>query len=1386
MKKKLVCLLLTLVMLLSLFPADLIAFAMESETPTLLDPNEEDVNEYSEDGTLDELLYNGSESNSCDADLSFDDSIRAFEEDTFEFSEYPTIDAFAFEESALALFNVNEQTIVTNAAGGLIGYMSLRDALLNTTMNRVITLRGDFDLGAWSPVNFTGTTSNDIARRQFTLDGNGHILTLSIRASDYAGLIGCVESDGRITIRNLGVHAPNDIIAERVSGGPAWIFAGGLVADFRGSTLTIERSSVTGGRVRASKPENHNSNGGVHAGGLVGESRGTVNIIDSYTNLERVTGWVQQAYILRTVSVSAGGLVGSRNSGTLNITRCIAAVTSVWAEGNGNAFTWNFYSGGLIGRSSANVTNSARIANGQGGSGLSHNTAGRLLIESDLRNLSSLNLPAGTPSGAPAFNGTNWGWGTTWQFRGTVTTGRNPNTGNNGFPVLTVFYRPSDISVPATLSMYGNTTSEITAFVTPARAGLQVRDNASQSWRNPITWTRTGTSVSAVAPVGLTMTANVTASNTNGYATVTAAAGGRSASTIVEVFNPDNIITVTPAAPNFGSHVFGYNSRPAQAITIRNNGTRDVYLHWPPTATNWTITADADWGNALPPNGTRTLNIRPNNNLAVGTYSPTINVTGEVRWEPWWVSHTLSTQIMPTLTVTPLPLPVPAVPTMNTVNHNSITLNDHTTPAGGAVQWRITRIDGVIQTEEQQPWQTSRVFRNLTPETGYRFASRILAIDNNHTTSAQSDSSFEFYTLIVSTPSVSVNGQVGTMIERNSSIANFPVTTSGIPNGNYPASIMSQPTGVAVQGQLVIFNNSGTLSLIGSTSTIAGTYTLTLTVNSVQSSPFTLRIITVSDLLRRIIDDTDLSNQDSVGVAVDTIKGLDTDAVAVAKADPVPVNGVLVIELMEQLETAHNYHNNITVPSPEIDSALENLLGFPGSEIDIVGAGKNATSGPVALGLSMPQRTITVSSAYSKAIRLNMTLTGEGVNAADLCIPVTITMPIPNGIASDNFRILHFHTCGSTYDLINPQIIVIDGVTYTRFALTKFSEFAFVELMSATPPSAPRDLTVTQGDRCITVNWTAPANNGGAAILYYEVSVNGGDWERLSSNSGHTFPGLTNGLTYTFSVRAVNSADAGTSASMSVKLLDAIEQFVSRLYLEVLGRPADPVGLKDWSDMIKEGELTGADAAYAFFFSPEFLNRIINGSPVTDEQYVNILYRTLLNRTADAAGRDGWVAALDLGWSREDIFSDFVHSIEFDILCRNAGIERGTYTPPQERLTRSFVTRLYRTILGRYPDPVGLQDWTNALLRGEVTGAEAAHLFVFSYEFELRNVGHEEFVSILYISMLGRGADPAGRAGWASVLHSGVSRYDLFVEFVNSHEFDLICTSYGIIRGTAP
>jgi len=89
-------------------------------------------------------------------------------------------------------------------------------------------------------------------------------------------------------------------------------------------------------------------------------------------------------------------------------------------------------------------------------------------------------------------------------------------------------------------------------------------------------------------------------------------------------------------------------------------------------------------------------------------------------------------------------------------------------------------------------------------------------------------------------------------------------------------------------------------------------------------------------------------------------------------------------------------------------------------------------------------------------------------------------------------------------------------------------------IMPRTTPGVATGLTGVAGNGRVTLSWTAPASNGGAAISDYRVqysSDNGGSWssfgDAVSSATSTTVAGLVNGKSYVFRVAAVNAAGAG-------------------------------------------------------------------------------------------------------------------------------------------------------------------------------------------------------------------------------------------------------------------
>ena len=88
------------------------------------------------------------------------------------------------------------------------------------------------------------------------------------------------------------------------------------------------------------------------------------------------------------------------------------------------------------------------------------------------------------------------------------------------------------------------------------------------------------------------------------------------------------------------------------------------------------------------------------------------------------------------------------------------------------------------------------------------------------------------------------------------------------------------------------------------------------------------------------------------------------------------------------------------------------------------------------------------------------------------------------------------------------------------------------------PPSAPSGVTATAGNASATVTWSAPEDNGGAAVTSYTVTAFAGGTVAKTvvvdapATSG-VVDGLTNGTAYKFSVAATNAAGTGAASAKS-------------------------------------------------------------------------------------------------------------------------------------------------------------------------------------------------------------------------------------------------------------
>jgi hypothetical protein len=105
-------------------------------------------------------------------------------------------------------------------------------------------------------------------------------------------------------------------------------------------------------------------------------------------------------------------------------------------------------------------------------------------------------------------------------------------------------------------------------------------------------------------------------------------------------------------------------------------------------------------------------------------------------------------------------------------------------------------------------------------------------------------------------------------------------------------------------------------------------------------------------------------------------------------------------------------------------------------------------------------------------------------------------------------------------------------VTATNAAGTATQGFS---ILVASVPGAPTIGSATPGNKLATISFAPPASNGGAPITSYTVTCNPGSFTANGAASPLTVMGLTNGTTYTCSVRAVNAVGTGpASGTVSV------------------------------------------------------------------------------------------------------------------------------------------------------------------------------------------------------------------------------------------------------------
>lgn len=217
---------------------------------------------------------------------------------------------------------------------------------------------------------------------------------------------------------------------------------------------------------------------------------------------------------------------------------------------------------------------------------------------------------------------------------------------------------------------------------------------------------------------------------------------------------------------------------------------------------------------------------------------------------------------------------------------------------------------------------------------------------------------------------------------------------------------------------------------------------------------------------------------------------------------------------------------------------------------------------------------------------------------------------------------------------------------------------------------------------------------------------------------------------------------------------------VAMLYEGLLGRAPDAAGFDASMHGLASG-MTLADVAAGIVGSAEF-----GAAALDDGAFVTRLYAEVLNRPADQGGYESWVDSLANGAARGDVALGFALSGEH-VAQATSSIPAGTFVPD---VSATDAARLYYGVLDRAPDASGLVYFTDALHHGASAATMAGALLGSTEGSGLSGLSDADFVQHLYQGSLGRAAETSAVASWTAAMSAGETRVEVAVGIAESAE----------------
>ena len=199
------------------------------------------------------------------------------------------------------------------------------------------------------------------------------------------------------------------------------------------------------------------------------------------------------------------------------------------------------------------------------------------------------------------------------------------------------------------------------------------------------------------------------------------------------------------------------------------------------------------------------------------------------------------------------------------------------------------------------------------------------------------------------------------------------------------------------------------------------------------------------------------------------------------------------------------------------------------------------------------------------------------------------------------------------------------------------------------------------------------------------------------------------------------------------------QKWVNSVYQDLLGRPADPAGLTQWSSMLARGTSRRDVAA------------VILGTAECRSTFVQGLYKSLLGRPADPAGLNAFTSLLAQGGTYRQVNSMILSSPEY-FKAKSRGGNAG------------FVDALYKDVLGRPADPAGRSAFVSQLDKG-TPRVQVVNAFISSPE------ALSALARKLYNQFLHRNPDPNGLQFFTSAFGQGQREENAIATILSSPEY---------------